>query len=106
MNITDSGNAIVTNGSGGTIHTAGDGELVSQNGAGALIFAFQGTGPSGADGKLRDIGNVFQHHHLISKLSIAVKATGNPAFRDNMVWKCSDQDLVLEVRHSIVSNRK
>jgi hypothetical protein len=91
MNITDNGNAVVTNGTGGTIYTAGDGKLVSENGAGTLIFAFQGTGHYGADGKLRDIGNIFQHHHLIGKLPIAFKATGNLAFLDNMVAIYKDE---------------
>jgi hypothetical protein len=91
MNITDNGNAVVTNGTGGTIYTAGDGKLVSQNGAGTLIFAFQGTGHYGADGKLRDIGNIFQHHHLIGKLPLEFKATGNLAFLDNMVAIYKDE---------------
>lgn len=91
MNITDKGNAVITNGTGGTIYTAGDGKLVSQNGAGTLVFAFQGTGHYGADGKLRDIGNIFQHHHLIGKLPVAFKATGNLAFLDNMVAIYKDE---------------
>jgi hypothetical protein len=53
INITDNGNAVITNGTGGTIFTVGDGKLVSNNGAGTLVFAFQGTGHYGADGKLR-----------------------------------------------------
>ena len=91
MNITDNGNAVITNGSGGTIFTAGDGKLVSKNGGGTLTFAFQGTGHYGADGKLRDIGNIFQHHHLIGKLPIEFKATGNLAFLDNMVAIYKDE---------------
>ena len=91
MNITDNGNAVITNGSGGTIFTAGDGKLLSKNGGGTLTFAFQGTGHYGADGKLRDIGNIFQHHHLIGKLPIAFKATGNLAFLDNMVAIYKDE---------------
>jgi hypothetical protein len=91
INITDNGSAVVTNGTGGTIYTAGDAKLVSSNGAGTLAFAFQGTGHYGADGKLRDIGNIFQHHHLIGKLPIAFKATGNLAFLDNMVGIYKDE---------------
>jgi hypothetical protein len=91
MNITGNGNAVITNGSGGTIFTVGDGKLVSNNGAGTLSFAFQGTGHYGTDGKLRDIGNIFQRHHLIGKLPIAFKATGNLAFLDNMVGIYKDE---------------
>jgi hypothetical protein len=91
MNITDHGNAVITNGTGGTIFTAGDAWLVSNNGAGTLAFAFQGTGHYGADGKLRDIGSIFQHHHLIGKLPIAFKATGNLAFLDNTVAIYKDE---------------
>ena len=91
MNITDNGNALITNGSGGTIFTVGDGKLVSNNGAGTLTFAFQGTGHYGADGKLRDIGNIFQRHHLIGQLPIAFKATGNLAFLDNTVAIYKDE---------------
>jgi hypothetical protein len=91
INITDNGNAVVINGTGGTIFTAGDAKLVSSNGAGTLAFAFQGTGHYGADGKLRDIGNIFQHHHLIGKLPIAFKATGNLALLDNMVGIYKDE---------------
>lgn len=91
MNITDSGNAVTTNGTSGTIFTAGDVRLVSNNGAGTVTFAFQGTGHYGADGKLRDIGSIFQHHHLIGKLPIAFKATGNLAFLDNTVAVYKDE---------------
>ena len=91
MNITDNGNAVITNGTGGTIFTSGDAKLVSNNGAGTLAFAFQGTGHYGTDGKLRDIGSIFQHHHQIGNLPIAFKATGNLAFLDNMVGIYKDE---------------
>jgi hypothetical protein len=50
MNITDNGNAFVTNSTGGAIYTEGDGELVSENGGGTLSFSFQGTGHYGLMG--------------------------------------------------------
>jgi hypothetical protein len=94
MNITSNGSALMINGSGGTIFTVGDGKLVSNNGAGTLIFAIQGTGHYGADGKLRDIGEIFQRHNKpsqIGQLPIAFKATGNLAFLDNTVAIYKDE---------------
>lgn len=62
MNITDDGTGVITNGTNGTIFTVGDVKLTSNNGLGTLVFAFQGKGHYGSDGKLRDIGNVYQYH--------------------------------------------
>lgn len=86
MNITDSGNAVITNGTNGTIFTSGDSKLVSQNGAGTLHFAFQGIGHYGADGKLRDVGNIFQHHAAVvvpGQHPVPFETTGNLAFLGN-----------------------
>ena len=91
MNITDNDNAFVTNSTAGAIYTKRDGKLVSENGAGTLAFAFQGTGHYGVDGKLRDIGNIFQHHYPEGKMPIAFKATGNLAFLDNTVTIYKDE---------------
>jgi hypothetical protein len=76
---------VINSTGGGGIYTEGDGKLVSENGAGTVAFAFQGTGHYGADGKLRDTGNIFQHHYPEGKVPIAFKATGSLAFLGNTV---------------------
>lgn len=85
MNITDSGKAEMTNGTGGTIFTNGDEKLVSKNGAGTLVFGFQTVGTYGADGKLTDIGQIFEHHReIVSQHPVPLKTTGNLAFLQNV----------------------
>ena len=91
INITDNGSAFITNSTGGAIYTEGDGKLVSKNGTGTLSFAFQGTGHYGADGKLRDTGSIFQHHHPEGKVPIEFRATGNLSFLNNMAGIYKDE---------------
>lgn len=76
INTTDNGSALITNGTNGKIFTFGKGMLVSNNGAGTVTFEFQGSGHYGADGKLRDTGEIWTPHQP----GPGVKGTGNLAF--------------------------
>ena len=79
INTTDSGSAVITNGTNGKIFTFGKGMLVSDNGAGKVTFEFQGIGNRGADGKVRDTGQVWTPHQQ----GPGVMGTGNLAFLSN-----------------------
>lgn len=87
ISVTDNGSAVITNGTNGKIFTAGNGTMVSNNGAGTLSFVFQGTGHYGADGKLRDTGNVWKHNQP----GPGVGATGNLAFLNNTATIYKDE---------------
>lgn len=87
INTTDNGSAVITNGTDGKIFTAGEGRIVSNNGAGTISFEFQGTGHYGADGKLRDTGNIWTHNQP----GPGVEATGNLAFLKNTATIYKDE---------------
>ena len=76
INTTDNGSALITNGTNGKIFTFGKGMLLSNNGAGTVTFEFQGSGHYGADGKLRDTGEIWTPHQP----GPGGKGTGNLAF--------------------------
>lgn len=76
INTTDNGSAVIRNGTNGKIFTLGKGMLVSNIGAGTVTFEFQGSGHYGADGKLRDTGEIWTPHQP----GPGVKGTGNLAF--------------------------
>lgn len=87
ISTTDNGSAIITNGTNGKIFTAGNGTIVSNNGTGTLSFVFQGTGHYGADGKLRDTGNVWKH----LQAGPGAGGTGNLAFLNNTATIYKDE---------------
>jgi hypothetical protein len=76
INTTDNGSAVITNGTNGKIFTLGKGMIVSKNGAGTVTFEFQGIGHYGADGKLRDTGEIWTPHQA----GPGVEGTGKLAF--------------------------
>jgi hypothetical protein len=76
INTTDNGSAVIKNGTNGKIFTLGKGTLLSNNGVGKVTFEFQGSGQYGADGKLRDTGEIWTPHQP----GPGVKGTGNLAF--------------------------
>jgi hypothetical protein len=87
ISTTDNGSAVITNGTNGKIFTAGNGTIVSKNGTGTLSFVFQGTGHYGADGKLRDTGNVWKH----LQPGPGAGGTGNLAFLNNTATIYKDE---------------
>jgi hypothetical protein len=87
ISTTDNGSAVITNGTSGKIFTAGNGTIVSNNGTGTLSFVFQGTGHYGADGKLRDTGNVWKH----LQPGPGAGGTGNLAFLNNTATIYKDE---------------
>jgi hypothetical protein len=87
ISTTDNGSAVITNGTNGKIFTAGNGTIVSKNGTGTLSFVFQGTGHYGADGKLRDTGNIWKH----LQPGPGAGGTGNLAFLNNTATIYKDE---------------
>ena len=78
-NITDSGKAFTTNGTGGVIYTIGHGTAFN-------LFTFQGIGHYGADGKLRDIGTIFNTRGLVGIYKDEIDKNGN-AIAKIWFWK-------------------
>lgn len=78
-NIIDSGKAFTTNGTGGVIYTIGHGTAFN-------AFTFQGIGHYGADGKLRDIGTIFNTRGLVGIYKDEIDKNGN-AITKIWFWK-------------------
>jgi len=79
INITDNGNAFLTNSSGGAIYTTGRG--TSFHG-----FTFQAIGYYVTDGKLRDIGTIFNIKGLVGIYKDEIEKNGN-AITKVWLWK-------------------
>ena len=78
-NITDTGKAFITNSTGGVIYTIGHGTAFH-------TFTFQGTGHYGADGKLRDVGTIFNSRGLVGIYKDEIDKNGN-AITKIWFWK-------------------
>ncbi|WP_162477781.1 hypothetical protein [Nitrososphaera sp. AFS] len=78
-NITDNGKAFTTNGTGGVIYTIGHANAFN-------AFTFQGIGHYGADGKLRDIGTIFNTRGLVGIYKDEIDKNGN-AITKIWFWK-------------------
>jgi hypothetical protein len=79
INITDNGNAFLTNSSGGAIYTTGRGTAFHG-------FTFQAIGHHGADGKLRDFGTIFNTKGMVGIYKDEIEKNGN-AITKVWLWK-------------------
>jgi hypothetical protein len=78
-NITASGKAFITNSTGGVIYTIGHSTAFHG-------FNFQGIGHYGVDGKLRDIGTIFNTRGLVGIYKDEIDKNGN-AITKHWFWK-------------------
>jgi len=70
VNITDNGNAFLTNSTGGVIYTTGRGTAFDG-------FTFQALGHYGADGKLRDTGTIFNTKGMVGVYKDQIAKNGD-----------------------------
>jgi hypothetical protein len=79
INITDNGNAFLTNSTGGAIYTTGRGTAFHG-------FTFEAIGHRGADGKLRDTGTIFNTEGMVGIYKDEIEKNGN-AITKVWFWK-------------------